>query len=105
MFFKTNQSVLKGPHGAPMDLRGHPKTSQGVFEDPQGDPKGSQGRPAALSKDTPGPRGRPSAPPKIPKVNLGELWQVSKIIEKPKVFLVCPATEAPLDDLNSFATF
>ena len=49
----------------------------------------------ALSKDTPGPRGRPKAPPKRPKDDLGELWQVLKIIEKPVVFIVFPGMGDP----------
>ena len=75
--YKTNQSVLKGPQGAPIDSRGHPKTSQEVPEDPQGAPKGSQGRPTALprtpqdTEDVPRhPQSSPrtaQGPPKNPK--------------------------------------
>ena len=88
-----------------MDPRGSPKTSQDVPEDPQGDSAGSQGRPTALPRTPQDPRGRPKAPPKRPKDDLGELWQVFEIIEKPLVFVTFPVTEAPLDDPNLFSTF
>ena len=71
---KTNQSVLKGPQGAPMEPRGHPKTSEGVPEnvrDPKDVPRRSQGQHPRTPEDAPrhlqsSPR-TAQGPPKTPK--------------------------------------